>query len=197
MKFLGRLNAAFDWTIQILYTVIEFLIRLVALVSLPALVVWVILASTNLLLDGAIAREWIWLFPTMTVVQIIGLDSNLICLLADAAQDRLPKVPSERALRPWKIRQMVRAATITLTMIAIILPLVLIDSSPILPGPVPAWLAALRTLAIIAIVVLNVVLSPMVRRRVHADLASFQELQMQGLRARIANARNQEEGEGR
>src|SRR5258708_26146766 len=91
-----------DLITQVLYTVIEFLFRLVALASLPALVAWLVLVSVNLFLGGAVFHEWTWLFPAMTVIQIVGLDSNLICLLADAALDRLPDVSSERVLRLWK-----------------------------------------------------------------------------------------------
>lgn len=187
MNFMNRLDGVLDWFTQVLYTVIEFLFRLVALASLPALVAWVVLVSLNLYLGGALFETWRWLFPAMTVVQIVGLDSNLICLLADAALDRVP-VGSERVLRLWKVRQIVRSVVIALAGGAMILPLVLIGSSQILPvsGPVPAWLAILRTVAIVAVVVLNVVLSPLVRRRVHAELESFQTLYLQNSRARVA-----------
>lgn len=188
MKFIDRMNAGLDRATQFLYLAIECVFRMVALMSLPALVVWVVLSSANFLLGGVIFREAAWLFPAMTVVQIIGLDSNIICLLADAALDQLPHVFSERALRLWRIRQLVRSVTIALAGAAVILPLVLLDSSPIWPGngPIPAWLEILRTIASVAVVVLNVVLSPLVRRRVQAEMFSLGMIVTQETQAGVA-----------
>lgn len=186
MKFLDRTNAALDWATQILYTVIDFLFRLVAVASLPALLAWVILTSVNFLLGGVIFAEWPWLFPAMTIVQIVGLDSNVMCLLADAALDRLPDVANERVLMLWKVRQIVRSVVIGLAGIAIILPLVLVGSSPIWPGngPVPGWLMVLRSVAVVLVLVMNVVLSPIVRRRIQTEMVSLQAIYIQKSRVK-------------
>src|SRR5260221_4255601 len=134
MNFPKRLDAALDWSTRILYTAIEFLFRLVALASLPSLVAWVVLVSLNLYLGETLFETWRWLFPAMTIVQIIGLDSNLICLLADAALDRLPADGSERMLRLWKTRQIARSVVIAVAGGAVILPLILINYSQISPS---------------------------------------------------------------
>jgi hypothetical protein len=187
MKFLDRTNAALDWATQILYMVIDFLFRLVALASLPALLVWVVLASANFLLGGAVFAAWPWLFPVMTIVQIIGLDCNVMCLLADAALDRLPDVANERVLMFWKVRQIVRSVVIGLGGLAIILPLVLVGSSPIWPGsgPVPGWLMVLRGVAVVLVLVMNVVLSPVVRRRIQAEMFGLQAIYVQKSRGQV------------